>query len=114
MPPAVLQPEARHRPAGRGGRARGGGDDGARDSDDEGMLASAATLALVSGAVKASGGRKWDWAVAGVLATFVYLYAVCVTCVVGIGVGRGAGRGVRARGAAGARRAWVALAGCRA
>jgi hypothetical protein len=46
------------------------------------MLASAATLALIGSAARARG-LKWDWAVAGVLSTFVYLYVVCVTCAVG-------------------------------
>jgi hypothetical protein len=45
------------------------------------MLASMATLAAAAGAYRAAR-RRWDWAVFGVLATFVYLYAVVVTCVV--------------------------------
>lgn len=45
------------------------------------MLTSAATVALASSALK-SKGFKWDWAVFGVLATFVYLYTICVTCVI--------------------------------
>ncbi|KIZ07589.1 hypothetical protein MNEG_0358 [Monoraphidium neglectum] len=45
------------------------------------MLASAATLALIGSAARARG-LKWDWAVAGVLSTFVYLYVVCVTCAI--------------------------------
>jgi hypothetical protein len=64
--------------ASAGGSSGSGGGGGANPLQ---MLTSAATFALVSGAYRARG-YKWDWAVFGVLAVFVYLYVVCVTCAV--------------------------------